>query len=458
MDERKGPKHRGALFLSCLVLVPTLATAQETMGESRGYVFDLSPGGRSTLELQRTSVGVQVRWVAPGDADWDTAFLGLRLDAEGVAAPWVEMLADGERVEQHLEAGAQGLHWLNITGLRPGLREGEWLELRGHGATLEPGVATVLMFQNDVSSSAPMLILAPHPDDAEIASFGLYSAARDVTIVTLTSGNAGDFNYRANASDPAEHYLLKGFLRSVDSVTVPWLGGVPPERCYNLGYFDARLTEMYALPDRPIAEMYGPNEDTAVYRRGNVGDLVSKGSRANTWNNLVGDLVHILERVQPKTIVMPYPQLDSHPDHQYTSVAAIEAIRQWQGSAAYLLYTNHAGENRYPYGPAGTVMSLPPSTGPALPVQGIYSHTVDAETQRMKLFALEAMHDLRLSPEEQRSCGVPDAPARRADYPRTDSVDYFRRAVRSEEVFFVFDDAGARALIDAFLSAPAQPD
>lgn len=444
---------RLVLAAGIVLLYGGFVVGQETTTKpDTGYAFDAAPGESDTLVLERTHLGVKAAWVAPGDANWDTALLGVQVDAGGVASPWIEMLAGDLRLEQHLEPGVRGLRWLNVTGLRAGVQEGGSLELRGHGATLMPGEATLLSFQNAVDLTAPILILAPHPDDAEIASFGLYAHAEDVTIVTVTSGNAGDFNYRANVSDPAEHYRLKGFLRAFDSVTVPWLGGVPPERCYNLGYFDARLAQMHATPDAPLPEMYGPNEDTAPYRRANVGDLVSRGARANSWTNLVADLVHVLEAVKPATIVAPYPQLDHHWDHQFTTVAAIEAAARWGGSATWLLYTNHAGGDRYPYGPAGTVMSLPPWTGPALPVQGVYSHSVDRETQRMKLFALEAMHDLRLSPAEQAGCGVSGAVPRRDDYPRTQEVDYFRRAVRSEEVFFSFDDAGARALTEAFLA------
>ena len=91
-------------------------------------------------------------------------------------------------------------------------------------------------------------MIAPHPDDAEIAAFGLY-ADRQASVVTVTAGNAGDMNYRASVSDPAEHYALKGYLRAVDSVTVPWQGNIPPERTANLGYFDGRLDAMYLAPE-----------------------------------------------------------------------------------------------------------------------------------------------------------------------------------------------------------------
>ncbi len=53
-----------------------------------------------------------------------------------------------------------------------------------------------------------------------------------------------------------------------------------------------------------------------------------------------------------------------------------------------------------------------------LPVEGVYSHAVSPTLQRRKLYALETMHDLRLSPTEQASCDVPGAAPTRPDYPR----------------------------------------
>ncbi len=123
---------------------------------------------------------------------------------------------------------------------------------------------------------------------------------------------------------------------------------------------------------------------------------------------------------------MPHPWLDSHLDHEYTSVALIEALEQWKDNATFLLYTNHASENRYPYGPAGTVMSLPAWSVVDISLQGVYSHPVSEQLQVRKLYALESMHDLRLSPDEQKPCNVPRLIVR-PDYPRSPEVDYFRR-------------------------------
>jgi len=109
------------------------------------------------------------------------------------------------------------------------------------------------------------------------------------------------------------------------------------------------------------------------------------------------------------------------------------------------------GEDRYPFGPAGTSAPLPPWSGRELPVEGFYAHPVNPEVQRRKLFALDGMHDLRLSPTEQAVCAEGNAAPRREDYPRAPAVDYFRRAPRSEELFFVFSPQGAQQLIRTFV-------
>ena len=86
-----------------------------------------------------------------------------------------------------------------------------------------------------------------------------------------------------------------------------------------------------------------------------------------------------------------------------------------------------------------------------LSMQKIYSHPTAHALQIRKLFALESMHDLRLSPDEQMTCSLA-AIAHRPDYPRVPEVDYFRRAPRANELFFVFDKAGVRAAIHDFLA------
>ena len=457
------PRRNALLVLTAAaVLHVTPAATAQTPSDIRDdrYQFAAGQSVEVFVSVERTPEGVLFTWPATSarsqDATkarsherWDTALLAVR-SAGADSRPWVEIEVGPARIEHHLDPGAFGLRWLNLSSLRAHLSEGVPVRIRTHAVTIQPGPAALRLFANELDLDETILVLAPHPDDAEIAAFGLY-ADRKATIVTITSGNAGDFNYRANVSDPAEHYLLKGYLRAVDSVTVPWQGGIPPERCFNLGYFDARLATMRATPDEPVSEMYGPNQDVLPYRRANIGTLLDIESRTATWNHLVEDLVDVFRKVRPDVVVMPHPSLDTHLDHQYTSVAAVQALDKWDGKPAFLLYTNHASENLYPFGPAGTAMSLPPWHASDLVLERVYSHPVSPVLQRRKLFALESMHDLRLSPEEQNTCDLPGV-KRRADFPRGPDVHYFRRGPRSEELFFVFGRDGVREIVRTFLT------
>lgn len=454
---------------ACLAAGAGLASAQSatTAATDDRYQFADGDSEQRSLMLAATATGARMTWAAPAKKDWDTALVGVIVGASDGGSSssnrsasgdkdgaWIEMSAgsSGARVRQHLDPAARGLRWLNVSPLRDQLVAGATIELNAHGTTLRPGPADVRLFASHVPRGRPLLILAPHPDDAEIAAFGFY-AGQPATIVTVTAGNAGDANYHDDFPDDAEQYAFKGYLRALDSVTVPWQGGVPPQRCFNLGYFDARLQAMHDKPDVAFAETYGPNQDVARYRRVNLSRLLPSTPRTATWNHLVADLLAILRKVQPAVIVMPHPILDGHPDHDYVTVAANQALERWKQPATFLLYTNHSAENLYPYGPADSDVSLPPWSARALVVQRIYSHPVDSDLQRRKLYALESMHDLRLSPTEQ-SCGPGQ---RRPDYPRIPEVDYFRRGPRPEELFFVYDRAGLREVVRDFLAHPPPP-
>ncbi|HET7294246.1 MAG TPA: PIG-L family deacetylase [Vicinamibacteria bacterium] len=438
------PRQRTALVLAVLAVVPRAS------GDDDRYRFAPGQGEELSVAVSTDASSARFEWPRPATADWDTALLGLRVDAGAESGPWAELRAGSARVEQHFEAGAAGLRWLNLTGLRSQLAPGASVTIAAHGLGLQGGQATLRLFANRLDWTKKVLILAPHPDDAEIAAFGLY-AGSNATIVTVTSGNAGDANYRDDFPDRAEQYLFKGYIRAVDSVTVPWQGGIPPERCFNLGYFDARLATMHDKRDEVVPEMYGPNDDVAPYRRANVSRLLPNTSRKNRWTNLVEDLAAIFKKVKPGVVVMVYPQLDHHDDHRFVSVAAVEALGKWKGNARFLLYTNHGFKDLYPFGPAGSTMSLPPWAGPELPVESVYAKTVSPELQRRKLYALESMHDLRLSPAEQRSCLPPGIQSKREDYPRVPEKDYLRRGPRSEELFFVFGRDGVHDLVRSFL-------
>jgi LmbE family N-acetylglucosaminyl deacetylase len=198
--------------------------------------------------------------------------------------------------------------------------------------------------------------------------------------------------------------------------------------------------------------MYGPNTDIDRYRQYNVSDLAGRGPRDSSWRNLVADIETLLRRVSPAIIAAPHPQLDTHRDHQFTTVALVEAMARWRRDATLLLYTNHADGNRYPYGPAGTLVSLPPTSQP-VELDRVYSLPVSAELQRRKLFALESMHDLRYTPTRQYQLALGDgrtiAPEKAGPGP---DITYLRRGPRTNELFFVYDQNTIRPMIEAFLA------
>jgi LmbE family N-acetylglucosaminyl deacetylase len=429
------------------VNIPPAASAPTSRNDSDPYEFAPADSVAQVIQLSRIADGVRFTWPRTA-APWDTALLAVRSWGAELD-PWVEVSVGEFRIQQYLDANAVGVRWLNLGGLREQLKAGAEVTIRTHAVTLEAEAATLRLFDNHLDLQQRILVIAPHPDDAEIAAFGLY-ADRQASVVTVTAGNAGDMNYRANVSDPAEHYALKGFLRAVDSVTVPWQGNIPPERTANLGYFDGRLDAMYLAPKQIIPEVYSANTQVAPYRRANLSKLVSSAARTNTWPHLVEDLVQVLRTVNPGMVVMPDPRLDTHLDHEFTSVALVQALGQWPGNPVFLLYTNHTDANRYPYGPAGSVVSLPPGERP-LRMQKIFSLPTAHALQIRKLFALESMHDLRLSPDEQTTCSAPTN-AHRPDYPRVSEVDYFRRAPRANELFYVFNKTGVDAVIQDFLA------
>ena len=434
------------IALATLSVLPLHASASDDQ-----YGFQASYSQSAEVALLAKDDGFEFAWGSAEPKAWDTALLGVRVSGAG-KAPWIEVTAGALHLVQHLDAEAEGLRWLNLTGLHGALKPGVKISMLTHEIAVEPGSVVLRLFDNRLDLRKPILILAPHPDDAEIAAFGLYAShPESVSIVTVTAGNSGDANYEtAFGADLPGQYLFKGYLRAFDSVTVPWQGGVPPGRCFNLGYFDGRLAEMHETPRESLSEVHGPNRDVAVYRRANLNYLLPTGSRENSWMHLVQDLTVLVRKLKPSVIVMPDPRLDTHLDHQYTAVAVVEALREIKRPMTFLLYTNHAARDVYPFGPAHSVMSLPPWPGPELLVQRVFSLPVEVDLRRRKLFALESMHDLRLSPAEQSTCGAGGPP--RLDYPRVDDADYFRRAVRSEETFLAFDREGMRAVVRDFLA------
>lgn len=419
--------------------------------------FTFQDGRSRTLDATVADVGgvPGIVWPELVDGRWDTALLGVQVNVDAASAtPYVEIAAGGMSDRQYFAPGDSDERWLNVTFLR-GAMVGTRVSLRGDGVSFTAPQARLRLFDGGFDLSKAVLVLAPHPDDAEIAAFGLY-ANRNASVVTVTAGNAGAPTYEAVFDDPGDLYLFKGRIRVIDSITVPWQGRIPPERAFNMGYFDARIAEMFDKREAVVPEMYRPNTDINVYRRENFSSLLPLRSRESKWGNLVEDMLEVLRKVKPAVIVAPHPQLDTHRDHQYTTVALSEALARWNRPVALLLYTNHADRNRYPYGPAGTLLSLPPPPPGDVRLDRIYSHPVPAALQRVKLFALESMHDLRFSPTRQYQLAREELRAAAPEKPGPEpDITYLRRGPRSNELFFVYDRDSFNAMVKDFLARRA---
>jgi LmbE family N-acetylglucosaminyl deacetylase len=343
---------------------------------------------------------------------------------------------------QVLERGVRGVRYLNLTRLlREGAREGEKVHLRGR-RLIWNCAAKLHVCSERIQPDDRVLVVAPHPDDAEISAFGLYSDT-DATVVTITAGDNSD---RYTGRDGIGMQLARATIAQIrlwDSLTVPQLGGIPAERTLNLAYPDGRLNEMHAEPDRVFCSEGKDEPDFNRLRRMNRSPWL-RSSGCCTWNSIVADLVHILAEFKPTVIATPHPWLDPHPDHLLTTMAVCEALRSsGDEDGRFFFYVVHNRRSElWPFGPAGSgVAMLPIFADDLVECEGFYSHVLSSQRQQAKFLALEAMHDLRdIGAPEPRPARVHLRQARKElaaalhgiGHP---STSYLRRAVRPDELF-----------------------
>src|SRR5262249_52063134 len=196
-----------------------------------------------------------------------------------------------------------------------------------------------------------VLVIASHPDDAEIAAFGLY-ADTQATVVTLTTGDASD-RYQ-NSFQPWLSLTRSAVatMRVWDSLTIPQFGGVPPERVVNLCLPDGRLREMCLHPDCDFQGEENEAPDFPTLRRMNRSPLI-QGDTACTWKSLIRDLGCIIADTKPTIVVAPHPRLDPISDHLFATVALGEALQSAGLTAGRMfLYTVHNRRSEmWPFGP-----------------------------------------------------------------------------------------------------------
>jgi LmbE family N-acetylglucosaminyl deacetylase len=369
-----------------------------------------------------------------------------------VSDPAIEITSGGFQDVQYFERGVDGVRFLNLSRLlRSASVRGGRVQLKGRRVAQLARTAVLHVCCEKVSARDRVLIVAPHPDDAEIAAFGFY-ADTNAIIVTLTAGDASD---RYQSSQHPWMGLSReriAQMRVWDSITVPQLGGIPLERAVNFCFPDRRLAEMYRHPDRDFC---GEQECALLFRelRGLNRSPLVNGTTTCAWRSLVCELRRIISETAPTIVVTPHPRLDPNSDHLFTTVAVVEALESVKipGRMFFYIVHNHRSE-LWPFGPAGSGVALPPILADdGACASGFYSHTLSAERQMQKFMALEAMHDIR-------EVELPESAPLRSAGRRLRSelrgficamgripTNYLRRAVRPDEIFLVMSIPDALA-------------
>jgi LmbE family N-acetylglucosaminyl deacetylase len=420
------------------------------------YEFNFAGDSVTKLPVEISSDG----FVCPKvDGEWDTALLRISVSS-GVSALWfepsvaIQSESNNAKSHQYFERGARGVRYLNLGSLLGEERcAGNHVRMEGRYLSWERQTGELILFRNVAASAKRILVIAPHPDDAEIAAFGLY-AFRDAFIVTITAGNYVNGSYKHIYSDLVKQDSLIGLLRTWDSIVVPMWGGIPPARSVNLGYFTQTLERMHSTPGSSVGNKLSGAYDMNVFRNWNVTTLLDSRTAVPTWESLVEDLALLIQELRPEIIVSPHPALDANSDHKFTTIAVLDALKKAGDTKSTLyLYTNHHVYTEYfPFGPADALVTLPPWFDGSLAFRGVYSQPLDDRRQTEKLFALEAMHDLRSAP--RRFIGQPTmrflerltVVASELWREPFGTYSYYRRAVRPNELFFVYSAADHESL------------
>lgn len=401
------------------------------------YVYDFSrtDGVRQPCTLSQGSVSLPVT-----AEKYDTAFLQVRVKTTFMGyfrQPRIDVCAGNVISSEDVEYGVRGIRYLNISRfVDAGVKN---ILLKGYHVTADDGPAELIMFRNPDIKKARVLVIAPHPDDAEIAAYGLYSDAAETHIATVTAGEANDVPGDIPA-DQKEGYLQKGKVRVWDSIAIPYLAGVPFDHCVMMGYFDNTLESMFKDKRQRVKSRSTGLMELDFFRSRNVSRLLADVPAVPDWNSLVNDFQVLVTKIKPDIVLALYPAIDYNTDHKYSTVALFEAIQRAhiQGGTLYL-YTNHFTiTDYYPFGSEGYPITLPPNFGQPLYFRGLYAHFLDSGKMRDKLYALDAMHDLRPGPDWRTVKGAFDLLmfiGKGQIYGR--DYSYYRRAVRSNELFFV---------------------
>ena len=373
--------------------------------------------------------------------------------------PFLETRLSGDRFQRHyIERGGAGRRYFNVSGFMLAARRGERrLSLAGVRMEVrEPGT-TARVARRRASRRRPLLVLAPHP--GAMAEIGRIRSAQHAAFLGRhrDAGGCGSEPLRRLSERQVGVLCREGPHAGLGQREHSAVGEPPPVFTANR-LFDGTLTRMRESPDQPVKPLYHEQADISRLR---VNPL-DKGQppRDATWRNLVADMRKLLVEVAPTAVALPHPVLDPHGDHRCTTLALLEALSELPPMPGnLLLYANHLSMTElYPVGPCEGAVSIPPMFDESVTIRTVWSLPLDAHTRVRKRVALETHHDLRpLQYQDGRTLlgVIKDALLRPYTYLVQPDIDYVRRAVRPNELFFVMDFAEAGELRRVVLKSAA---
>ncbi|MUK26544.1 PIG-L family deacetylase [Aliivibrio fischeri] len=342
--------------------------------------------------------------------------------------------------KQYFEAGQKGIRYLNITGIK---------NLKDISITYENCDISIenqlLGFKNPDLASGPILIIAPHADDAELSAYGLYSDhASNTWIATINTGSnlqGLERQYIQNLdTDIALAEKRKGYIRSWNAMTTPLLAKVPMQQLLSLGYFNISSSSVLNTPkdivSHPSISDISPNN----FRQWNHVKLSNDTHNINSGAALIQDLVELIEHIQPRTILVTHPEIDPHDEHVASAIALHLALQKSTFIPENILfYVNHLrGIKLFPYGPEHSRTALPPwfKNSSLLDDSSCYSHTLSYSKQQEKVLAFDTMHDLRSKDRlEKKLKRWINQKIKKNGYQYYGNHSYFQTHIKADEVF-----------------------
>ena len=412
----------------------------------RSEIFEYDVSGDYHYNLKNADVAnlklIEGKIVLPADLGKNkTAFLKVKIKSTFLGnffVPQIEIKSKYQKAIDFFECGGSGNRYLNISSL---LKEDvNEIELKGEFLEILESDVELISYSNSIKPESKILVISPHPDDAEIAAFGLFSNFPDSFVLTITAGENGHMHYDELFSDSLRHSLKKGQIRTVNSIAVPLMAGLNQNNILNLGYFDGTIEEMYDKNPVPILSPILETDYLGTFRNFNISYLKDSLTGTSNWNSLVENLQFVLKTYQPDIIVLPHPQMDSHSDHQFSTVATLEALKNADiRNGELFLYSNHHLKTEFfPFGKTGGSISLPPNFNEDYYFHSVYSHHLTQEDQMEKVLALDAMNDLRPDTEWRFWDKLLELSYENFKVSlKGHENSYFKRAIRSNELFFV---------------------